>query len=197
MKTNGSIMVTALVVMTVAFSSAVWAGGKSTGTKNPQVVIETSLGAIEVELFSGKAPLSVKNFLQYTKDKFYDNTVFHRVIPGFMVQGGGMDASLKKKPTRDPIKNEAKNGLKNERGTLAMARTSEVNSATSQFFINLKDNKFLDHGSRGYGYAVFAKVVRGMNVVDKIAQVKTGAKGAFRSDCPQETLYIKSIRLKK
>ena len=146
-----------------------------------------------MELDAGKAPLSTANFLQYVKDQHYDGTVFHRVIPGFMVQGGGFDKSLNQKPTRDSIKNEAENGLKNLRGTLAMARTNVVDSATSQFFVNLKDNSFLDHGDRDFGYAVFGKVTGGMDVVDKIAETPTGSKGSFAKDCPQTDVVIESI----
>jgi peptidyl-prolyl cis-trans isomerase A (cyclophilin A) len=160
---------------------------------NPKVMIKTSLGDIEAELDEGKAPLSTANFLQYVKDQHYHGTVFHRVIPGFMVQGGGFDKSFNQKPTRDPIKNEAENGLKNVRGSLAMARTGVVDSATSQFFINLKDNSFLDHGSRDFGYAVFGRVTGGMEVVDKIARTPTGSKGPFAKDCPQTDVLIESI----
>ncbi len=160
---------------------------------NPKVRIKTNLGDIEAELDEGKAPLSTANFLQYVKDQHYHGTVFHRVIPGFMVQGGGFDKSFNQKPTRDPIKNEAENGLKNQRGTLAMARTGVVDSATSQFFINLKDNSFLDHGSRDFGYAVFGRVTGGMEVVDKIAQTPTGSKGPFAKDCPQTDVLIESV----
>jgi len=167
-------------------------------TENPIVVIETSMGDIEAELFKDKAPVTVKNFLNYAEKDFYDNTVFHRVIDNFMIQGGGMTADLKPKDTQEPIKNEADNGVSNERGTMAMARTSAINSATSQFFINVKDNTFLDHkGSspRDYGYAVFGKVISGMNVVDKIKSVKTTTKGVYR-DVPVETIIIKDIRQK-
>jgi peptidyl-prolyl cis-trans isomerase A (cyclophilin A) len=160
---------------------------------NPKIMIKTSLGDIEVELDEAKAPLSTANFLQYVRDQHYHGTVFHRVIPGFMVQGGGFDKSFNQKPTRDPIKNEAENGLKNLRGTLAMARTGVVDSATSQFFINLKDNSFLDHGGRDFGYAVFGKVTGGMDVVDEIAQTPTGSKGPFSKDCPQTDVVIESV----
>jgi peptidyl-prolyl cis-trans isomerase A (cyclophilin A) len=160
---------------------------------NPNVVIQTSKGAIEVELFADKAPLSVENFLQYARDGHYAGTVFHRVIPGFMVQGGGFDANMQQKATRDPIKNEADNGLKNVRGTLAMARTSEVNSATSQFFINVADNDFLNHGGRDFGYAVFGKVTGGMDVVDAIVAGPTGSKGPFAKDCPLEDVTIDQV----
>lgn len=149
--------------------------------ENPRVLLTTSMGEIELELEVEKAPISVENFLGYVERGFYDGTVFHRIIPGFMVQGGGFDEGLNQKPTRQPIKNEADNGLHNVRGTLAMARTQDVNSATSQFFINHRDNTFLDHGSRDFGYAVFAKVVRGMDVVDQIAQVPTGNRSMMQN----------------
>jgi peptidyl-prolyl cis-trans isomerase B (cyclophilin B) len=155
--------------------------------------METTAGAITFQLDGEKAPVSVGNFLEYTDAKHYDGTVFHRVIDGFMIQGGGYDTSLEKKPTRPPIANEAGNGLKNERGTVAMARTSDVGSATAQFFINVVDNDFLNHRDEtpeGYGYAVFAQVVEGMEVVDKIKQVPTGRKGSFSKDCPLEDVVI-------
>jgi len=151
---------------------------------NPKVVLETSMGRIVVELDAAKAPKTVANFLGYVKSGHYDGTVFHRVIPGFMIQGGGMTADLGEKKTGAPIPNEADNGLKNERGTLAMARTSDPNSATAQFFINTVDNKFLNHSGKtmqGWGYAVFGKVVEGMETVDKIAGVKTGNKGPYQN----------------
>lgn len=154
--------------------------------------IETSHGSMEVELFEDKAPITVKNFLAYVEQGFFDDTVFHRVIPNFMIQGGGFTADMKQKKTADPIANEAKNGLSNKRGTLAMARTSDINSATAQFFINLSDNTFLDHSERDFGYAVFGEVTSGMEVVDKIAAVKTGRKG-MHSDVPQETVTITSV----
>ncbi|WP_051321555.1 peptidylprolyl isomerase [Chrysiogenes arsenatis] len=157
------------------------------------VIIATNHGDITVELFEDQAPVTVANFLQYADDGHYDGLIFHRVINGFMIQGGGMDASMTPRATREPIKNEADNGLKNERGTLAMARTMNVNSATSQFFINLSDNSFLDHGSRDFGYAVFGKVSSGMEVVDAIANVKTGNKGGHQ-DVPREAVQILSIR---
>ena len=160
------------------------------------VIFSTTLGDIKIELFKDKAPITTENFLSYIKDGFFDGTIFHRVIPGFMIQGGGMTPDMMDKDTKDPIKNEAKNGLKNERGTLSMARTSAIDSATSQFFINVNDNKFLDHGVRDFGYAVFAKVVEGMDVVDKIAAVKTGSKG-FHSDVPIEPVIIISAKLEE
>lgn len=155
--------------------------GNLLAAENPRVLLNTSLGEIELELEAEKAPISVENFLGYVDSGFYDGTVFHRVIPGFMVQGGGFGEGLNQKPTKAPIKNEADNGLHNVRGTVAMARTQNVNSATSQFFINHRDNDFLDHGSRDFGYAVFAKVVRGMEVVDQIAQVPTGNRAMMQN----------------
>lgn len=155
--------------------------GNLLAADNPHVLLNTSMGEIELELEAEKAPVSVKNFLEYVESGFYDGTVFHRVIPGFMVQGGGFDESMNQKKTGEPIKNEADNGLHNVRGTLAMARTQNVNSATSQFFINHRDNDFLDHGGRDFGYAVFAKVVRGMDVVDQIAQVPTGNRSMMQN----------------
>jgi len=163
------------------------------------VVFETDLGNIEMELDGDKAPKSVENFLKYVDDKHYDGTIFHRVIPGFMAQGGGYDASFEKKPVRDPVENEADNGIKNTRGTVAMARTSDPHSATAQFFVNVKDNGFLDHTGKnasGWGYAVFGKVTSGMDVVDKMVGVTTGAKGPFAKDAPLENITIKSARRK-
>jgi cyclophilin family peptidyl-prolyl cis-trans isomerase len=163
------------------------------------VVVETDLGNIEIELDEEKAPKSVANFLKYVDDKHYDGTLFHRVIPGFMAQGGGYDGSLEKKPVREPVENEADNGVKNTRGAVAMARTSDPNSATAQFFINVKDNAFLDHtgkNSTGWGYAVFGTVTSGMDVVDKVISVPTGARGPFSKDAPLENVVIKSVRRK-
>ena len=160
---------------------------------NPTVVLETSLGAIHVELFADKAPVTVENFLKYVDDGFYNGTIFHRVIPDFMVQGGGFTEDMAQKPARAPIKNEADNGLSNEPYTLAMARTSDINSATAQFFINVADNVFLDHGSRDFGYAVFGKVTKGEDVVDKIADVDTGTRAGMR-DVPKETVTIETAR---
>ncbi len=153
------------------------------------ITIKTNHGDISVELFEDKAPISCENFLQYVKDGHFDGTVFHRVIPNFMIQGGGMDEDMQSKPTRDPIKNEADNGESNRRGTLAMARTGVVDSATSQFFINLRDNDFLNHGTRDFGYAVFGKVSDGMDVVDAIAAVPTGNR-AGHQDVPVDPVTI-------
>ncbi|RIL06319.1 MAG: peptidylprolyl isomerase A [Proteobacteria bacterium] len=157
------------------------------------VVLETTLGNIEIELDAQKAPVSTENFLAYVDAGHYDGTVFHRVIPGFMIQGGGFDAQLDQKPTRGPIQNESGNGLTNQRGTIAMARTNDPNSATAQFFINTVDNDFLN---RPPGYAVFGKVTAGMDVVDKIAAVKTGSKGMFPKDVPVEAVVITKARRK-
>lgn len=157
------------------------------------IKFETSHGSFTVELFPKEAPVSAENFQKYVDEHFYDGTIFHRVIPGFMVQGGGLTADFGNKSTRAAIKNEAKNGLKNKRGTLAMARTSDINSATAQFFINLVDNGFLDHGPRDYGYAVFGQVTEGMDVIDKIAAVKTGRKKGYQ-DAPLEDVVIHSAR---
>jgi peptidyl-prolyl cis-trans isomerase A (cyclophilin A) len=157
------------------------------------IILSTSLGDIHVELFTDKAPISAKNFLSYVEAGFYDGTIFHRVIPDFMVQCGGFTADMMQKKTNAPIKNEANNGLSNEPYTLAMARTSDVDSATSQFFINLADNVFLDHGKRDFGYAVFGKVVKGTEVVDKIGEVKTGSAGGHR-DVPVTPVVINSAR---
>jgi len=165
---------------------------------NPVVILETSLGDIEVELYEKSAPKTVDNFMRYVKDGFYKNTIFHRVIKGFMIQGGGLTADMKQKPTRQPIENEATNGEKNLRGTIAMARTSEVHSASSQFFINTVDNAFLDHRSKtqeGFGYCVFGKVTAGMDVVGKIESSPTGTAGMFR-DVPKVPVVIKDVRLK-
>lgn len=161
---------------------------------NPVVIMTTSKGDIKIELFKDKAPISVENFLMYVNEGFYNGTIFHRVIPNFMIQGGGFTPDFTQKPVKSPIKNEAKNGLKNERGTLAMARTQVVDSATSQFFINLADNSFLDNGVRDYGYAVFGKVIDGMDVVDKIGAVQTGSKGMY-GDVPQEDVVIESVKI--
>jgi cyclophilin family peptidyl-prolyl cis-trans isomerase len=158
------------------------------------ITISTSHGDIVVELFEESAPISSENFRQYATENFFNDTIFHRVIPNFMIQGGGMTADMSQKKTRDPIKNEAANGEKNLRGTLAMARTSVVDSATSQFFINLRDNSFLDHGDRDYGYAVFGRVAEGMDVVDAIAAVPTGNK-AGHQDVPVDPVTIHSVAI--
>ncbi|MBN1781583.1 peptidylprolyl isomerase [bacterium] len=170
---------------------------KKMNNDRPHVLISTSMGEIEIELFPDDAPLGVKNFLQYVNTKFYDGTIFHRVINGFMIQGGGFTESLGRMDTFPPIAYEGGNGLSNLRGTIAYARTSDPNSATSQFFINHRDNFGLDHGKTqdGYGYAVFGKVVRGMDVVDKIAIVQTGVKPNGMRDVPVKPVIINSVRL--
>jgi cyclophilin family peptidyl-prolyl cis-trans isomerase len=163
----------------------------------PIVLIETTKGTIKAELWPQKAPDTVASFLQYVDDKFYDGLIFHRVIERFMIQGGGFGTDFKKKTTRDPVKNEARADVPNERGTLAMARTAVVDSATSQFFINLVDNAFLNHRDKtpsGYGYCVFGRVTEGMDVVDAIGKVKTGPAGPFQKDAPAEPIVIKSMR---
>jgi len=164
---------------------------------NPVVLMETSMGNIKIELYPDKAPITVKNFLDYVNSNFYNGTIFHRVINNFMIQGGGFTEDMHPKATKSPIKNEATNGLKNKRGTIAMARTMIVDSATAQFFINQKDNPFLDHrdnSMQGFGYAVFGKVIEGMDVVDKIASVQTGVRKGFQ-DVPLTPVVIKSVRV--
>jgi cyclophilin family peptidyl-prolyl cis-trans isomerase len=160
---------------------------------NPSVALHTSHGDVTIELYLKDAPITVENFLAYVDSGHFNGTVFHRVIPGFMIQGGGMDADLHQKSTRKPIQNEADNGLRNRRGTLAMARTSDIHSATAQFFINLKDNAFLDHGGRDFGYAVFGRVTAGMDVVDAIAAVRTGRRG-HHDDVPIEPVVIREAK---
>jgi peptidyl-prolyl cis-trans isomerase B (cyclophilin B) len=164
-------------------------------TENPVVTMETSEGALKIELWEDKAPLTVKNFLAYVDDKFFDGTIFHRVIDGFMIQGGGFARDMKQKAGRPPVKNEASTDVPNRRGTLAMARTNVVDSATAQFFINLVDNGFLNHRdntSQGFGYAVFGEVIEGMEVVDKIAKAATGRSGPH-DDVPTKPIEIKSV----
>lgn len=168
-------------------------------TSNPMVELHTSMGDIEIELYPEKAPKTVKNFLQYVNSDFYDGTVFHRVIKGFMVQGGGFDKDMEQKKTLPPILIESNNGLKNDRCTVAMARTSNPNSATSQFFINAKDNDFLNYTSstpQGYGYAVFGKVVKGMDIVDKIENTKTSSQKSM-DDVPISNIIIQKASEKK
>ena len=170
--------------------------GQESAVSNPQVVMETSKGDIVLELYLDKAPLTVKNFLDYIDAGFYSGTVFHRVIPGFMLQGGGFSRDMQKKSTLMSVKNEAFNGLKNDRGTIAMARTQDPHSASSQFFINTVDNAFLNHKSQttaGWGYAVFGKVIKGMEVVDAISKVQTGTQGRFR-DVPKTPVEIIKVR---
>lgn len=168
--------------------------------EQPQVSLTTNFGEIVLELEAEKAPKSVGNFLTYVNAGFYDGTIFHRVIDGFMIQGGGFTEAVERKTTRPPIENEAANGLKNERGTIAMARTSDPHSATAQFFINVVDNDFLNHtapSGRGWGYAVFGRVVEGMDVVDKIRVVETGARAPFRQNFPKNTVLIEKATVKE
>ena len=153
---------------------------------------ETNLGRFTVELYEKEAPVTVANFLKYIDEGFFDGTIFHRIVPGFVIQGGGFTEDMSQKKTQAPIKNEADNGLKNSRGTLSMARTNDINSATSQFFVNLKDNDFLDHSRGNFGYAVFARVTEGMEVIDKIAAVETGRKKGF-DDVPVDAVIMTSV----
>jgi cyclophilin family peptidyl-prolyl cis-trans isomerase len=165
---------------------------------NPVVVVETNMGSIEIELNEEKAPITVKNFLGYVDDKFYDGTIFHRVIEGFMIQGGGYDQQMKEKKTKAPITNEANNGLKNEAGTIAMARTNDPHSATAQFFINVNENTSLNHQNTtesGWGYAVFGKVITGMHVVNRIKMVRTGNLNGHQN-VPMDSVLIKSVKRK-
>jgi cyclophilin family peptidyl-prolyl cis-trans isomerase len=185
------LLTTALLLWGVSFTTLAAAA-------NPQVEFRTNVGSFVVELYADKAPATVDNFLRYVNDGFYKGTIFHRVIPGFVVQGGGFTKDFQQKPTREPVKNEAANGLKNETATLAMARTSDPHSATSQFFINLKDNNFLDHRAptaRDYGYTVFGRVVKGMDVVQKIAAIPTGAGGPLPAEVPQQTVIVEDTRM--
>ncbi len=186
------ILLAVLILAIIAGTSM----GQESAVSNPQVVMETSKGDIVLELYPDKAPLTVKNFLDYIDAGFYSGTVFHRVIPGFMLQGGGFSRDMQKKSTLMSVKNEAFNGLKNDRGTIAMARTQDPHSASSQFFINTVDNAFLNHKSQttaGWGYAVFGKVIKGMEVVDAISKVQTGTQGRFR-DVPKTPVEIIKVR---
>lgn len=170
---------------------------KKAESSNINILMKTNIGDIELELYPDKAPITVENFVSYINDKFFDGLIFHRVIDGFMIQGGGFDDRLSQKQTKSPIKIESDNGLKNDRGTIAMARTNDPNSATSQFFINLVDNNFLNFRSpdvSGYGYAVFGKVTKGMDVVDKIGTVPTGSFG-YMQDVPKYLIQIETITL--
>ena len=181
----------------LAFALALLTTTTQADNHNTMLQMNTSMGSIEIELFADQAPLSTANFLEYVNSDFFDGLIFHRVIPGFMIQGGGMDAKMREKPNNAPIQNEADNGLKNDRGTLAMARTNNPHSATSQFFINLVNNDFLNHTSkdgRGWGYAVFGKVTKGMDVVDAIAQVSTGSSG-YHENVPKQPIVIESVEL--
>ena len=189
-------MKTTLVSVLTICSLLIFAGSAIAEDINPKVVFETSKGKIVLELYPDNAPETVKNFLNYIDSKYYDGTIFHRVIPNFMIQGGGFTPDMQRKPTQDPVKNEADTGLKNDRGTIAMARTGNPHSATGQFFINSKNNDFLNHKSKtqqGWGYTAFGKVVEGMKIVDAISAVKTKTTGGFQ-DVPAEPVVIKSAK---
>jgi cyclophilin family peptidyl-prolyl cis-trans isomerase len=175
------------------------AAKEKAAAKDGIVLFETTLGDFEIKLYSDKAPVTVENFVSYVNDAFYDGLIFHRVIDGFMIQGGGFDEQMNQKPAREPIRNEAGNGLKNEKYTVAMARTNVVNSATSQFFINVQDNDFLDHRDEspgGFGYAVFGKVINGTDVIDKVKGVKTATKGHYEN-VPVEPVIIRKASIKE
>ncbi|MBQ0718676.1 MAG: peptidyl-prolyl cis-trans isomerase [Gammaproteobacteria bacterium] len=179
--------------MQEAWASPAVNGGPTPIPKETQVTLNTNLGDIVIELYPTRAPITVANFVGYVNNGHYKGTVFHRVIPGFMAQGGGFTSTLRQKPGLPPILNEADNGLKNKRGTIAMARTNDPHSASTQFFINFSNNEMLDHSSktsRGWGYTVFGKVIKGMDVVDKMATIPTRGRGPFRSDVPSETIEI-------
>lgn len=182
-----------LICCFTLLSTSTWASQENTKPENPHVLLSTNVGDIELELYPQQAPVSVENFLNYVNSGFYNNTIFHRVISNFMIQGGGFTEDMTQKQTQPSIKNEADNGLSNDRGTIAMARTFDVNSATSQFFINVKNNNYLNHSQRDFGYAVFGKVVSGMDVVDKIANARTTLRmGA--SDVPVQPITILSAK---
>jgi len=188
---------TFVYLMLFLFSTLSFATENQMSDTQTKVKMTTSLGAFVIELDNAKAPVSSANFADYVKSGFYDGTIFHRVIPGFMAQGGGFDTSFNQKATKAPIKNEADNGLKNDRGTIAMARTNDPNSATAQFFINYKDNGFLNHSSptpSGWGYAVFGKVVEGMEVVDEMAKQPTGNRG-MHQDVPKTDIVIEKAEI--
>lgn len=187
------LLATLILCSITATSATAKEKPKMPESTTPQVKLETNLGTIVLQLNAAKAPVSTKNFVTYVQEGQYDGTIFHRVIPGFMAQGGGYTEGFKQKATREPIKNEADNGLKNKRGTIAMARTSDPNSATAQFFINYVDNAFLDYKSptpQGWGYAVFGEVVEGMNVVDDMAKIPTGPGGPMPTDVPTKPVVI-------
>jgi peptidyl-prolyl cis-trans isomerase B (cyclophilin B) len=186
-----------LIMMFFLTTSLSFATETKMSDTQPKVKLQTTLGVIIIQLDAEKAPLSTKNFLTYVKEGFYDGTIFHRVIPGFMAQGGGFTTDFEQKPVHDPIKNEADNGLKNTRGTLAMARTPDPDSATAQFFINYKDNTFLDYKSStpsGWGYAVFGEVIEGMDVVDAMTKTPTGNRGGHQ-DVPKTDIIIEKAEI--
>ena len=188
-----------MIAILVVFGVTLAAGAAEKPAANPKVELDTSKGKIVLELYLQKAPQTVVNFLGYVDAKFYDGTIFHRVIPSFMIQGGGFTADMKRKPGKGPIQNEADKGLKNDRGTIAMARTGDPHSATAQFFINLINNDFLNHKNKtqqGWGYAAFGRVIEGMDVIDAISAVKTTKRGMYR-DVPVEAVVIKFARRAK
>jgi len=187
------------IIQSLIISALLMIGSTLSASANPKVLMETSMGNIEIELWESKAPETVKNFLRYVDEGFYNDTIFHRVIKKFMIQGGGFDKNMVRKPTHDPIKNEASFDLKNRPGTIAMARTQDPHSATAQFFINAKNNTFLNHGGktpRGWGYAVFGKVSKGMDVLKKIETTPTGKKKGY-GDVPKTTITINKISVIK
>lgn len=180
----------------IVIGAMVFTGAEDVAAENPKVLLDTSKGEVVIELYPDKAPDTVKNFLNYVDTKFFDGTIFHRVIPNFMIQGGGFTDDMKQKPTQTPIKNEADTGINNDRGTIAMARTGDPHSATGQFFINTVDNDFLNHKNKtpqGWGYAAFGKVIKGMDTVDAISAVKTSNRGSYQ-DVPVEAVVIKSAK---
>jgi cyclophilin family peptidyl-prolyl cis-trans isomerase len=188
-----ALLLSPLFAVQQASASPVVNAGSPPIPKETQVTLSTNLGDIVIELYNTRAPITVANFVGYVNNGHYKGTIFHRVIPGFMAQGGGYSSNLMKKPNLSPILNEADNGLKNKRGTIAMARTSDPHSASTQFFINFSNNAMLDHANKttqGWGYAVFGKVIKGMDVVDKMATIPTRGRGPFRSDVPSETIEI-------
>jgi len=191
---NGRILFKVIFMLSIFLLQSATLGNSADG--NPRIALETSKGVIQIELYPDKAPVTVKNFLAYVDTGFYDGTIFHRVIPNFMIQGGGFTTEMKRKSTEAPIPNEADNGLKNDRGTIAMARTQDPHSATAQFFINTVDNDFLNYRSKsgqGWGYAVFGKVVQGMDIVDAISKLKT-ARSGMMGDVPVESVLIVKAR---
>ena len=192
------MLVKLLIVCFVCLAVMAATAAPVSAAENPTIVVETSMGTFEIELFTDKAPKTVANILGYVDDKYYDGLVFHRVISNFMIQGGGMNGKLEKKETKAAIVNESANGLQNKRGTIAMARTNKPDSATSQFYVNVKDNDGLDRANAAdeVGYCVFGKVTKGMDVVDKIKEVKTETRGGMK-DVPIEDVTIKTIRVKK
>jgi cyclophilin family peptidyl-prolyl cis-trans isomerase len=180
----------------IVIGAMVFTGAEDVAAENPKILLDTSKGEVVLELYPDKAPDTVKNFLNYVDTKFFNGTIFHRVIPNFMIQGGGFTDDMKQKPTQAPIKNEADTGIKNDRGTIAMARTGDPHSATGQFFINTVDNDFLNHKNKtpqGWGYAAFGKVIKGMDTVDAISAVKTSNRGSYQ-DVPVEAVVIKSAK---